>query len=302
MAKKKRESVAGLENDSSKTRLRFAKIPSLGILYKGFGKEIAKWTSAKTVGKTLQALATRKQTVENVLLNMAQGATAMIETAMKTEKNMADREAHLNKNYRESLIERKREVKSRRAHRTKKDEYVVTGELLHPKTGKPVPGMVVEAIDKDITKHDLLGVDTTDSKGRFEIVFKEKDFKERGEGLPEILIRAGLNRDKIVQVTKDVLKLEPGTSESLKITLPENMEYVAEKIKARRKHVDRKRLNRASQSLVFNRIGHMAAQEMGKVFKDGLNQAIHVLEARVKTEGKKKTRKAREKTRKKTDA
>jgi hypothetical protein len=36
MAKKKRESVAGLENDSSKTRLRFAKIPSLGILYKGF--------------------------------------------------------------------------------------------------------------------------------------------------------------------------------------------------------------------------------------------------------------------------
>ena len=282
MAKKGKEAFAGLRAVSAKSDNRLSRIPALGVIATDIQREIGKRISGKAVRKNFQDLALRKTTLEKVLLDVTRSAEAIVAGAFKDGKKTTDDEIRLDKQHRESLIKRKREEKPGRAHRVKKDEYLVTGHLLHPKTGKPAPGMVVEVADRDIRKHDRLGVDTTDSKGRFEIVFTEKDFRESGEGLPEIVILAGVDRLTAEPVTKDVIKLKPGTREVLEIKLPDKMESAVNKIAERRDRVDKKRIMKTNQNLVVNKLALMAVGEISESIKGSLGQFVNVFEKRVK--------------------
>ncbi len=301
MAKTKKEAASRIKGAIPQAGQVLAGMPVLNAARQRLIKQAGKRLDKKAVQSTLQDLASRKRSTEHVTLALARAASGTIDSVLRDGQQVAEREVRLNKQYRASLIERRREKKPRRARRGKKDEYLIRGEVLHPKTGKPVAGMVVEAIDKDIFKHDFLGVDTTDSQGRFEIVFKEKDFKERGEGLPEVLIRISVDRKKVLHITEEVVKPKPGAPETIAITLPEAKAEAVERIVRARERVDMRRLQKVSQTLALNRFEHVALEEMGKVFKEGLNKAIGFLETRIEDAGKKKTKTApRTKAKRKT--
>lgn len=298
---KTKESFGGLIGVSTEIDPRFAGMPALGVVADNIQKEIGKRISAEALKQTLEDLALRKTTLDAVLLDMTRGVEAALGDAFDSGKQTADAEIKLNNQYRESLLRRKKEAKLARSRRGKKDEYLVAGQLRHLETGKAVPGMVVDVVDKDITKHDLLGVDITDTEGRFEIAFAEKDFKESGEGLPEILIRAGMSRATMTLVTESPIALKPGTKETIEITLPPELTPTAAKIAARRELVDKRRLLQANQDLVFNKTAASAMDEVGKAFKGGMGKMVDFFEKRLSAGGTAKTKPKRRGKMKKGD-
>jgi hypothetical protein len=61
----------------------------------------------------------------------------------------------------------------------KNKNYIINGQVVHEKTKKGLPGLRVEAYDKDyITKDDYLGGAQTDDEGRFTIRFTSEKSRE----------------------------------------------------------------------------------------------------------------------------
>jgi len=296
---KTRQAFDGMLNVSPEIGKRFAHIPALGVVADNIQKEIGKRISGEALKKTFEDLALRKTTLDAVLLDMTRGVEAALGGAFDSGRQTADAEIKLNNQYRESLLRRKKEAKPVRSRRGKKDEYLLAGQLLHPETGKAVSGMVVDVVDKDIKKHDLLGVDITDTEGHFEIAFTEKDFKESGEGLPEILIRAGMKRETMTLVTQSPIAMKPGTKETIEITLPQALAPAAEKIGARREQVDKKRLLQANQNLVFNKVTQSALGKIGEAFEGSMGEIVDFFEKRLDAGGATKTKPKRQRKAKK---
>jgi hypothetical protein len=58
------------------------------------------------------------------------------------------------------------------------DAWVICGRLADCKTGAPLPGVTVKAMDADLITDDLLGTDITDISGHFRIDYSSADFKK----------------------------------------------------------------------------------------------------------------------------
>ena len=75
--------------------------------------------------------------------------------------------------------------------------YKIIGKVYETETSLGIPNLIVQAFDKDMLKDDNLGETITDSEGKFEINYTEKDFKEMFEGGPDLYIiiktRDGVN-------------------------------------------------------------------------------------------------------------
>lgn len=258
-------------------------MPALSAAAQTIGKQLGKPLQETLSLQTLQGLASRQTTLESVLSNLAQTASAAVDKALKSAATADAGEQRVNLQLRSSLIERLRAGKPAKPHRIQKDEYMVNGQIVHPKTGKPLPGVVVEAVDKDVSQNDLLGLDTTDDNGQFEIVFTAKDFQEHGEGPPEVFLRAGVDRENMVPVTEAAMKLQPGTAETVKITAPEALATAWENLSVFGKRIDTARLRQANGDLMVNKMTSTAVSDMGKALHDGLAQLMKSLAARVGT-------------------
>ncbi|WP_334311395.1 carotenoid oxygenase family protein, partial [Nodularia sphaerocarpa] len=66
--------------------------------------------------------------------------------------------------------------------------YKITGKVYEAETSLGIPNLIVQAFDKDLLKDDNLGETITDSQGKFEINYTEKDFKGMFEGEPDLYI------------------------------------------------------------------------------------------------------------------
>jgi hypothetical protein len=133
-------------------------------------------------------------------------------------------------------------------------------------------------------------VDITDAEGRYEISFREKDFKESGEDLPEVILRVGVDRKTPLHITEDVIKAEPGKRVMVEISLPEDQIRTIDRIVTNPERYDKRRLNDVNQTLTFERVQHVILQEMGAAFKGSLHDAIGLLEARTKNTDQVKTK------------
>lgn len=98
-------------------------------------------------------------------------------------------------------------------------EYVVTGRVLDPETGVGLPGLRVVAIDRDVSRHDLLGQAITDEAGRYRISYTAEAFAERGENLAEIEVGVVGADGEPLNPERNV-RLESGRSERIDIELP----------------------------------------------------------------------------------
>jgi carotenoid cleavage dioxygenase len=66
--------------------------------------------------------------------------------------------------------------------------FRITGLIREEESGRPLPGLMVCAFDKDVIKDDYLGENLTDADGRFEIRFTDADFKDAIESRPDLYL------------------------------------------------------------------------------------------------------------------
>jgi hypothetical protein len=66
--------------------------------------------------------------------------------------------------------------------------FRISGHVREKESGLGVRGLMIRAYDKDLLYDDLLGTANSDDKGRFEIVYTEKDFRELFEAKPDIYL------------------------------------------------------------------------------------------------------------------
>jgi hypothetical protein len=86
----------------------------------------------------------------------------------------------------------------------KNENYTINGQVVHEKTRKGLPGLRVEAWDKDrITKDDYLGSAYTDEEGRFTLRFTSAQFSEWFfDQKPDLYFKV-YDRDTLVKDTID---------------------------------------------------------------------------------------------------
>ncbi|MGH7392386.1 MAG: hypothetical protein ACREM3_23460, partial [Candidatus Rokuibacteriota bacterium] len=81
--------------------------------------------------------------------------------------------------------------------------FRLTGLVRNRATGAPLPGLRVEAWDRDTRYHDMLGVDITDGEGRFTIRFDEEYYGDFApDRLPDVYFRV-LREDQVLGGTED---------------------------------------------------------------------------------------------------
>ena len=68
-------------------------------------------------------------------------------------------------------------------------KFNITGRVIIDQLGIPVPNLVVKAYDKDLFFDDVLGSDTTDQEGRFDILSATNDFSELFKRNPNIYFK-----------------------------------------------------------------------------------------------------------------
>jgi len=283
MAEKKPKSGSTIIMESLKEHM--SGFPLLEGLTHSLEKELNRVVSKKILHSLIQNLASGKISLPQALLHLMETVGTMLDTLGKEEERLEKRESKANTQFRDGL-NRSRGVKgvTRKKSREKK-RYVMKGKVIHAKTEVPLAGLVVEAWDQDVAKHDLLGVDVTDPQGSFEIVFGAKDFKEWGEKLPEVVLRVGLDRRRIFYVGKDLVKPQPGEEVSFTIPLPEKHADEVERILGRRQRFEATRGRELSHAITVNRLQHQHVQELARDFGTGLDEVRQLLKERIKEGG-----------------
>lgn len=97
----------------------------------------------------------------------------------------------------------------------------VFGIVREAETGRPLAGLLVTALDKDIWKDDFLGQCETDGEGCFEIRFTDADFKDVGESKPDLYLcvtKAG--RDEPLVDTSARVRMNASEEEYFEIEVP----------------------------------------------------------------------------------
>jgi hypothetical protein len=230
------------------------------------------------VKAVLGDLAGRKRSLESLLFEVATSAQKAVTGALRETGERVGAEARLDAQYREQLVMQKPVRKARMS----KTGYRVSGRVLHPKTGKPVGGLMVEAMDRDVHKHDLLGTAVTDDQGRFSIPFLDKDFKESGEKEPEIELHVGLDRRILLHVTEQPVTAKKGEETQITISLPESRAADLDFFTQTRERLAPARLRRANETALRARLEAETLEAAGAAVQGLLQAGIKVLEGRLK--------------------
>lgn len=93
-------------------------------------------------------------------------------------------------------------------------EFVLQGTVVDRVTRKPVPGVKIEAWDRDTRYHDMLGVATTDQGGRFVIGFQTVYFGDYApDRSPDVFFKAFIDgREVLTTFETPQYNLERGTT------------------------------------------------------------------------------------------
>jgi len=107
-----------------------------------------------------------------------------------------------------------------------KNKFHILGQVIDRSTNLGIPGRKIEAWDKDVKYSDLLGVEKTDSTGKFEIKFDDSYYADAlKDKLPDLFFKV-FDGEKLILSTEDdyIKNLKPG---KFKVTLEEGIEMVA---------------------------------------------------------------------------
>ena len=236
----------------------------------------------KRIKSLLGDVASRKRPVESALLDIVTNVRDAVEKSVDDTRERSEAEQRLDKQYRDQLVAHGRKPKRTRA---RKGEIHVQGQVIHPKSGEPVVGVVVEAIDKDLRKHDMLGaVVVTDAEGRFDMAFNPKDYKKSGENekMPEIMLSVGADRKNMFYVADQPLVLKEDTQVPITIALPESRVEAIDIFVGRREQLVAKRRIKASERVLRRDMENEVLSATGDAVLSLLTNGIRLLEARLK--------------------
>lgn len=100
-------------------------------------------------------------------------------------------------------------------------EFRIRGSVKERETGRPLPGLVVRAFDKDGVYDDLLGNATTDAGGRFELRYSKTDFSELFEAAPDIYFEIlDASSREVIHTTGDAVRWNAGADEEVELEIP----------------------------------------------------------------------------------
>lgn len=100
-------------------------------------------------------------------------------------------------------------------------EFRVSGEVIEKESGRPLPGLMVRAFDKDRLYDDLLGDARTDESGRFEIRYAGSDYQELFDRRPDIYFQVlDPESGRVIHTTEESVRWDAGTDEHFRIEIP----------------------------------------------------------------------------------
>ena len=102
----------------------------------------------------------------------------------------------------------------------KPERFVVAGSIEERETGRPLPDLIVRALDRDLVFDDKLGFAQTDENGRFEIRFDAAAFRDAIEAKPDLYLRI-YDRDgtRLIHETSEAIRWNASREESYRIVI-----------------------------------------------------------------------------------
>ena len=105
--------------------------------------------------------------------------------------------------------------------RRKIQGFLISGTVVAKSTARPLPNLIVEALDRDLLIDDRLGSTTTDQEGYFELRYDQSDFQELFFDLrPDIYLRLRLRDGSLILTTEEKVRYEAGRTETFHIMVP----------------------------------------------------------------------------------
>jgi len=102
--------------------------------------------------------------------------------------------------------------------------FKVCGKVIIKETGKGIPNIIVEALDKDLIFDDRLGSVITDKDGNFEILYDKEDFQELFfDFKPDIYLRVRKSDGTIIHKTNDKVRYEADKTEEFIIKISKDL-------------------------------------------------------------------------------
>lgn len=99
--------------------------------------------------------------------------------------------------------------------------FIIFGKIEDPHDKRGLPGLCVEALDKDLLIDDRLGSATTDEEGRFEIRYAEADFQRLFfDEKPDIYLQVKAPDGTVVYTSKNTVRHEAAQVEKFVIQVP----------------------------------------------------------------------------------
>lgn len=135
--------------------------------------------------------------------------------------------------------------------------FRIYGQVRGTESRRGLPGLRIQALDKDLCLDDHMGTAITDKKGHFEIRYDESDFREFFKERPDIYLRVQAPDGALLYTTENGVRYEADDTERFQIEIPETEERIADSKALRRRIVDdpvlRKELAEAVTELLGDR-------------------------------------------------
>jgi len=101
--------------------------------------------------------------------------------------------------------------------------FRIHGVVKVKETENVIPGLIVEAYDKDRLWDDYLRSGTTDSEGLFEIVYDQEDFQHAFfEQKPDLYLHVTTSKGMHIHTTEDAIRYGAGRTEEFNIDIPQD--------------------------------------------------------------------------------
>ncbi len=115
--------------------------------------------------------------------------------------------------------------------RAEDDEgWRLTGHLLEKESGRPLPGLLVSAFDKDLFADDPLGMAVSDREGRFEIRYTTEQFRDLFESSPDLYLKVyNASGEREIFSTRERVRSNAERHEKFQLRIPAaNLEGTSE--------------------------------------------------------------------------
>lgn len=259
-----------LSAEEFQTNQRRLKLRPVGtVLDQSLGQEMARLMDGDTLSNAFESLLSGRVNLQQSLLALTSRMTDTIETALREEQLNMVKNTRINLQL-EAGLRQAEGLSPTGTGPQQRGTFLVQGQVLREGSDQPLAGVVVQAVDRDVRYDDLLGVAVTDAQGRYAIRFRAKDFREGGEGQPEIVLQVGADRRSLIHVTDQPISAESRKPVTVSILVPaEHADALLQTI-AKESPLMTSRLQDLHMAMASDQLQHLQLRALGQALSQGL--------------------------------